>query len=42
MDRLTDGTNRIYKLEKRTGVNIAFGTDILVDPVLWLFYLAKN
>jgi imidazolonepropionase-like amidohydrolase len=39
---VTDGTDRIYKLAKRTGVNIAFGTDILVDPVLWLFYLAKN
>jgi imidazolonepropionase-like amidohydrolase len=39
---VTDGTDRIYNLAKRTGVNIAFGTDILVDPVLWLFYLAKN
>ena len=39
---VTDGTDRIYKLAKRTGVNIAFGADILVDPVLWLFHLAKN
>lgn len=31
---VTDGTDAIYKLAKEMGVKIAFGTDMLFDPVL--------
>lgn len=32
--QVTDGTDVVYKLAKKMGVKIAFGTDILFDPVL--------
>ncbi|MCP4381200.1 MAG: amidohydrolase family protein, partial [Hyphomicrobiales bacterium] len=32
--RVTDGTDRIYKLAKEIGVKIAWGTDMLFDPAI--------
>ena len=32
-EQVTQGTDRVYKAAKRIGVKIAFGTDMLFDPV---------